>query len=91
MRCLKQASGYGSGREPGAARGAASVYVMLHLNGVLAAGPITPLGLLREAMLHFSAAPLWGYLFWRYGFATALAAHLSAHVSLQLALTLLLR
>ncbi len=69
----------------------AAVYVLLHLGPVLAEGPMTPLAVLREAMLHFSAAALWGYLFWRYGLATALTAHLSAHLPLQLGLSLLLR
>ena len=70
--------------------GAATVYILLHL-GVVTGGREPTLGLAaRELALHVSAGSLWGYLFWRNGLPTAIAAHMSAHVTLQIGLGLLL-
>lgn len=37
----------------------------------------------REILLHGGAGVLWGWLYWRHGFCSAVVGHLSAHLSLQ--------
>lgn len=49
---------------------------------------IAPATILREVALHGGAGVLWGYLYWRLGFAAAVIGHVSAHVSLEPLLSL---
>lgn len=48
--------------------------------------PTTPLMGLFIGVRFIAPGVLWGYLYWRHGFAAAAMAHVSAHVVLQPAL-----
>ena len=47
------------------------------------------LTVLRELALHGAAGVLWGWLYWRHGWVSAVTGHIAAHLSLQPLLTLL--
>ncbi len=43
----------------------------------------TALTALREVALHGAAGVLWGWLYWRHGWLSAVTGHVSAHLALQ--------
>ncbi len=43
----------------------------------------TAMTVLREVALHGGAGVLWGWLYWRHGWVSALTGHVAAHLSLQ--------
>jgi hypothetical protein len=61
----------------------ALAYLPLHWSYLASLGPPTPMLVAREIALHITAGILWGWLYWRYGLASAMIAHASAHLTLQ--------
>lgn len=49
--------------------------------------PVTPAMTLYVGLRFLLPGVVWGYLYWRHGFASAVIAHMSAHVVLQPALS----
>jgi hypothetical protein len=45
--------------------------------------PVTPFVLGYDALRYVAPGCVWGYLFWRYGFATAEIGHVATHLFLQ--------
>jgi len=62
----------------------AILFGVLHLPATASITPITPLIIVRAIALNAIIGLLCGWLFWQYGFATAVIAHLSADVVLHL-------
>jgi hypothetical protein len=53
--------------------------------------PITPIILGYDTIRYVAPGCVWGYLFWRYGFATAEIGHVATHLFLQPAFNIWLR
>lgn len=53
--------------------------------------PVTPFALGYDAIRYVAPGLLWGYLFWRYGFATAEIAHVATHFFLQPSISIVFR